>query len=104
MLMLSLAGTDSSKPVAFSETLTLLGLAPMGGRTPPSTFLEYVDPDKLHLVLHVEWQGMYAGEVGVPRLLTLFKKYGITTSWFIPGEFVTRISSRICLIYGVLRT
>lgn len=32
-------------------------------------------------------QGMYAGEVGVPRLLKLFKKYGIKTTWFIPGEF-----------------
>ncbi|KAH0836861.1 carbohydrate esterase family 4 protein [Lanmaoa asiatica] len=31
-------------------------------------------------------RGMYAGEVGVPRLLKLFKKYGITTSWFIPGH------------------
>lgn len=30
-------------------------------------------------------QGMYAGEVGVPRLLKLFKKYNITTTWFIPG-------------------
>ncbi|KAF8555836.1 carbohydrate esterase family 4 protein [Imleria badia] len=31
-------------------------------------------------------RGMYAGEVGVPRLLKLFKKYGITTTWFIPGH------------------
>ncbi|KAF8141372.1 glycoside hydrolase/deacetylase [Boletus edulis] len=31
-------------------------------------------------------RGMYAGEVGVPRLLKLFKRYGITTSWFIPGH------------------
>ncbi|TFK34011.1 glycoside hydrolase/deacetylase [Crucibulum laeve] len=31
-------------------------------------------------------RGMYAGEVGVPRLLRLFKKYGITTTWFIPGH------------------
>jgi peptidoglycan/xylan/chitin deacetylase (PgdA/CDA1 family) len=29
---------------------------------------------------------MYAGEVGVPRLLKLFKKYGIKTTWFIPGH------------------
>jgi peptidoglycan/xylan/chitin deacetylase (PgdA/CDA1 family) len=28
---------------------------------------------------------MYAGEVGVPRLLKLFEKYGIKTTWFIPG-------------------
>ncbi|PAV17718.1 glycoside hydrolase deacetylase [Pyrrhoderma noxium] len=31
-------------------------------------------------------RGMYAGEVGVPRLLKLFKKYNITTTWFIPGH------------------
>ncbi|KAG2075511.1 carbohydrate esterase family 4 protein [Suillus decipiens] len=31
-------------------------------------------------------RGMYAGEVGVPRLLKLFDKYGIKTTWFIPGH------------------
>jgi len=31
-------------------------------------------------------RGMYAGEVGVPRLLKLFKKYAIKTTWFIPGH------------------
>jgi hypothetical protein len=30
-------------------------------------------------------QGMFAGEVGTPRLLKLFKKYDIKTTWFIPG-------------------
>lgn len=35
-------------------------------------------------------QGMYAGEVGTPRLLKLFKKYDIKTTWFIPGEFDLR--------------
>jgi hypothetical protein len=30
-------------------------------------------------------QGMYAGEVGVPRLLKMFDKYKIKTTWFIPG-------------------
>lgn len=29
---------------------------------------------------------MYAGEVGTPRLLKLFKKYDIKTTWFIPGH------------------
>ena len=29
---------------------------------------------------------MYAGEVGVPRLLQLFKKHNMTTTWFIPGH------------------
>lgn len=31
-------------------------------------------------------RGMYAGEVGVPRLLQLFKKHDIKTTWFIPGH------------------
>lgn len=31
------------------------------------------------------FQGMYAGEVGIPRLLKLFAKYDIKTTWFIPG-------------------
>ena len=30
-------------------------------------------------------KGLYAGEVGVPRLLKLFKKYAMKTTWFIPG-------------------
>lgn len=29
---------------------------------------------------------MFAGEVGVPRLLKLFNKYQIKTTWFIPGN------------------
>lgn len=31
-------------------------------------------------------RGMHAGEVGVPRLLKLFQKHGLTTTWFIPGH------------------
>ncbi|EIW75119.1 carbohydrate esterase family 4 protein [Coniophora puteana RWD-64-598 SS2] len=31
-------------------------------------------------------RGMYSGEVGVPRLLKLFDKYSIKTTWFIPGH------------------
>lgn len=30
---------------------------------------------------------MFAGEVGVPRLLKLFDKYQIKTTWFIPGIY-----------------
>lgn len=33
-------------------------------------------------------RGLFAGEVGAPRLLKLFKKYDIITSWFIPGHSV----------------
>lgn len=33
-------------------------------------------------------RGVFAGEVGTPRLLRLFKKYGITTTWYIPGHSI----------------
>jgi len=31
-------------------------------------------------------RGLFSGEVGSPRLLTLFKRMGLTTTWFIPGH------------------
>lgn len=31
-------------------------------------------------------RGMFAGEVGSPRLLNLFKKHDLQTTWFIPGH------------------
>ena len=31
-------------------------------------------------------RGIFATEVGVPRLLRLFKKYDLATSFFIPGH------------------
>jgi peptidoglycan/xylan/chitin deacetylase (PgdA/CDA1 family) len=33
-------------------------------------------------------RGMFAGEIGTPRLLKLFARYGLTTSWFIPGHSI----------------
>ena len=33
-------------------------------------------------------RGMFAGEVGSPRLLQLFERIGIKTSWFIPGHSI----------------
>lgn len=33
-------------------------------------------------------RGLFAGEVGVPRLLDLFARYELTTSWFIPGHSI----------------
>jgi peptidoglycan/xylan/chitin deacetylase (PgdA/CDA1 family) len=33
-------------------------------------------------------RGMFAGEVGAPRLLNLFEKYELRTSWFIPGHSI----------------
>ncbi len=31
-------------------------------------------------------RGMFSGEVGTPRLLKLFDKYHLKTSWFVPGH------------------
>ncbi|QNE13765.1 polysaccharide deacetylase [Pseudarthrobacter sp. NBSH8] len=33
-------------------------------------------------------RGLFSGEVGGPRLLKLFKKYGLTTTWFVPGHSI----------------
>ncbi|MEO6826859.1 MAG: polysaccharide deacetylase [Microbacteriaceae bacterium] len=33
-------------------------------------------------------RGMFAGEIGVPRLLKLYEKYGIKMTWFIPGHSI----------------
>jgi peptidoglycan-N-acetylglucosamine deacetylase len=33
-------------------------------------------------------RGMFAGEVGSPLFLQLFERFGIKTSWFIPGHSI----------------
>jgi peptidoglycan/xylan/chitin deacetylase (PgdA/CDA1 family) len=33
-------------------------------------------------------RGLFAGEVGTPRLLALFERYGLKTTWFIPGHSI----------------
>jgi len=33
-------------------------------------------------------RGLFAGEVGTPRLLKLFDRFGLRTTWFIPGHSV----------------
>ena len=33
-------------------------------------------------------RGLFAGEVGMPRLLKLFERYGIKTTWFVPGHSI----------------
>ena len=45
---------------------------------------------------------MFAGEVGTPRILKLFAKYGIKTTWFIPGIQPWGLySCHPCLIIGL---
>ncbi len=43
-------------------------------------------------------RGVFAAEVGVPRLLKLFKKYGITTTWFIPGHSLESFPKEMAMI------
>lgn len=33
-------------------------------------------------------RGLFAGEVAAPRLLRLFERYGLSTTWFIPGHSI----------------
>jgi peptidoglycan/xylan/chitin deacetylase (PgdA/CDA1 family) len=33
-------------------------------------------------------RGLFAGEVGTPRLLRLFEKYDLRTTWFVPGHSI----------------
>ena len=33
-------------------------------------------------------RGLFAGEVGSPRLLKLFDRFGIKTTWFVPGHSI----------------
>jgi peptidoglycan/xylan/chitin deacetylase (PgdA/CDA1 family) len=33
-------------------------------------------------------RGLFSGEVGVPRLVKLFDRFGITTTWFVPGHSI----------------
>lgn len=40
-------------------------------------------------------RGVFAGEVGVPRLLKQFDRFGIKTSWFIPGHSIESFPRQI---------
>ncbi len=40
-------------------------------------------------------RGIFASEVGVPRLLRLFKKYELKTSFFIPGHSIETFPDQI---------
>lgn len=40
-------------------------------------------------------RGMFAGEVGTPRMLQLFQRYGIPASWFVPGHSIETFPDQI---------
>ena len=43
-------------------------------------------------------RGMFAGEVGSPRLLKLFEKYGLKTTWFIPGHSIETFPEQMKMV------
>jgi len=43
-------------------------------------------------------RGLFAGEIGTPRLLKLFEKYGIRTTWFIPGHSIETFPEQTQLV------
>lgn len=43
-------------------------------------------------------RGLFAGEVGIPRLLTLFKKYNIPATWFAPGHSIETFPDQMKMI------
>ena len=40
-------------------------------------------------------RGLFAGEVGVPRLLKLFERFGIKTTWFVPGHSIETFPDQV---------
>ncbi len=43
-------------------------------------------------------RGLFAGEVGIPRLLKLFDKYNLKTTWFAPGHSIETFPEQIRMI------
>jgi peptidoglycan/xylan/chitin deacetylase (PgdA/CDA1 family) len=43
-------------------------------------------------------RGMFAGEVAVPRLLTLFERNNLRTTWFIPGHSVETFPEQTAMV------
>src|SRR5438477_8444936 len=43
-------------------------------------------------------RGLFAGEVGSPRLLKLFERMGIKTTWFIPGHSIETFPEQMAAV------
>jgi peptidoglycan/xylan/chitin deacetylase (PgdA/CDA1 family) len=43
-------------------------------------------------------RGMFSGEVGSPRLVELFRRFGIRTTWFIPGHSVETFPEEMAMV------
>ncbi len=43
-------------------------------------------------------RGLFSGEIGSPRLVRLFDKFGIRTSWFIPGHSIETFPKQMKMV------
>ncbi|RDU69764.1 DUF2334 domain-containing protein [Helicobacter aurati] len=43
-------------------------------------------------------RGLFAGEIGIPRLLKLFKKYNLPATWFAPGHSIETFPDQMKMI------
>ncbi|WP_119421945.1 polysaccharide deacetylase family protein [Desertibaculum subflavum] len=43
-------------------------------------------------------RGMFSGEVGAPRLLKLFERWGIKTTWFMPGHSIETFPEQMAAV------
>src|SRR6184192_753702 len=43
-------------------------------------------------------RGMFSGEVGTPRLVKLFERFGIKTTWFVPGHSMETFPEQIAMV------
>lgn len=43
-------------------------------------------------------RGIFAGEVGTPRLLRLFKRHNMKTTWFIPGHSLETFPEEMAMV------
>src|SRR5687767_11512180 len=43
-------------------------------------------------------RGLFAGEIGSPRLLKLFDREGIQTTWFIPGHSIETFPKQMQMV------
>ena len=43
-------------------------------------------------------RGLFSGEVGTPRLVRLFDRFGIRTSWFVPGHSIETFKQQIKMV------
>lgn len=43
-------------------------------------------------------RGVYAGEIGTPRLLKMFERHGLKASWFIPGHSLETFPEQAAMV------